>query len=115
MRKFLSILQGVSVEDENAEVIFKGFKYWNESLGEYREFFGGYGDRATVEDLEVTLLLFCHEKFLIIVSKRLAPSGNSQQNSHSDYAAVDHFSVFKMFRLLLPVLPTFIIVIYGFV
>ena len=46
-------VQGVSVNDDDAVVIFKGFRYWNESLGEYREFFNGYGDIAEVPDLEV--------------------------------------------------------------
>lgn len=49
---FIYWIKGISVDHEDAVVIFKGFKYWNESLGEYREFFNGYAERAVVEDLE---------------------------------------------------------------
>ncbi|XP_004226095.4 uncharacterized protein LOC101243284 [Ciona intestinalis] len=45
-------IKGVSVDDPNAEVIFKGFRYWNETLGEYRQFFGDYYGRASVTDLK---------------------------------------------------------------
>nr|ADO85877.1 VCBPB15 [Ciona intestinalis] len=45
-------IKGISVDDPDAEVIFKGFKYWNETLGENRQFFGDYEGRATVADLE---------------------------------------------------------------
>ena len=50
---FAYIKQGISVDDVDAVVMFKGFKYWNESLGEYRQFFNGYEERAEVPDLEV--------------------------------------------------------------
>lgn len=45
-------IKGISVDDIDAVVMFKGFRYWNESFGEYRQFFNGYEGRATVPDLD---------------------------------------------------------------
>uniref|UniRef100_H2YR39 chitinase n=1 Tax=Ciona savignyi TaxID=51511 RepID=H2YR39_CIOSA len=45
-------IKGVSVDDPNAEMVFKGFRYWNESQGEYRQFFDSYQGRAVVADLQ---------------------------------------------------------------
>ncbi|XP_076817219.1 uncharacterized protein LOC143462809 [Clavelina lepadiformis] len=51
-------IKGTSVDDPNAVVIFKGYRYWNESLGEYRQFYGDYEKRgAAVPDLKVPSLV----------------------------------------------------------